>query len=78
MRGRTYRSLQTEGQFSQPNAAVCQHMLTWADDALADCGGQLTELYCGNGNFTIPLARNFDKVGAPLAGASDGANTCTL
>ncbi len=25
-------------------------------------GGDLLELYCGNGNFTIPLAQNFRRV----------------
>jgi tRNA (uracil-5-)-methyltransferase len=25
-------------------------------------GGDLLELYCGNGNFTLPLSRHFEKV----------------
>lgn len=37
-------------------------MLQWAVDATANLGGDLVELYCGNGNFTLPLSKNFDKV----------------
>ena len=56
-----------EGCFSQPNGEVCQHMLSWAQRVCAPPEGterteDLLELYCGNGNFTIPLARNFRKV----------------
>jgi tRNA (uracil-5-)-methyltransferase len=54
--------LQVEGAFSQPNGGVCQHMLNWAVDATKGSSGDLLELYCGNGNFTIPLAQNFKQV----------------
>ena len=60
--GRRYRYRQVEAAFSQPNALVCQHMLAWACDVAAPLGGDLLELYCGNGNFTLPLAQSFDKV----------------
>lgn len=60
--GRRYRYRQMEAAFSQPNAAVCRHMLAWACDVAAPLGGDLLELYCGNGNFTLPLARHFGKV----------------
>ena len=58
---------QVEGEFSQPNGAVCEKMLGWAVDATRPPGGgaptgDLLELYCGNGNFTVPLSRNFRKV----------------
>jgi len=53
---------QVENSFTQPNAAVCQHMLHWALDVTKDCTDDLVELYCGNGNFSLPLARNFDNV----------------
>ena len=56
----TYK--QIESGFTQPNAVVCQKMLQWAVDATANLGGDLVELYCGNGNFTLPLSKNFDKV----------------
>ncbi|GIL59952.1 hypothetical protein Vafri_14608 [Volvox africanus] len=114
--GREYIQKQAEGAFSQPNAAVCQHMLSWALDVTRtkpgaqrrfggeggdgngsmplgaptaapaaaaaaaaalelggngggpDAGeaetteGDMLELYCGNGNFTVPLAQNFRRV----------------
>lgn len=59
---KTFRYQQVETGFTQPNAAVCQSMLNWAQQTSQSCGGDLLELYCGNGNFTLPLAENFDKV----------------
>jgi tRNA (uracil-5-)-methyltransferase len=53
---------QVENSFTQPNAKVCQHMLHWALDVTKNLGGDLVELYCGNGNFSLPLARNFNQV----------------
>ncbi len=60
--GREWLYRQYEGGFSQPNAFVCQKMLDWAIGAAACLGGDLLELYCGNGNFTLPLARCFKRV----------------
>lgn len=58
--------VQLEGEFSQPNGAVCERMLAWAMAATKPAEGaaprDLLELYCGNGNFTIPLSRHFRKV----------------
>ena len=59
--GRAYHYRQYEGSFSQPNAAVCQQMLDWAT-AQAGSDADLLELYCGNGNFTLPLAAHYRKV----------------
>jgi tRNA (uracil-5-)-methyltransferase len=59
--GRAYAYQQIENSFTQPNAAVCEKMLQWACDQ-ATHGGDLLELYCGNGNFTLPLAQKFDRV----------------
>lgn len=50
------------GSFTQPNAAVCRKMLEWACRAAEGLGGDLLELYCGNGNFTLPLSRYFRQV----------------
>jgi tRNA (uracil-5-)-methyltransferase len=58
----TFTQQQPESAFSQPNAAVNQHMLTWAHQHCTAIGGDLLELYCGNGNFTLPLSRCFNKV----------------
>lgn len=53
---------QIESSFTQPNAKVCEHMLSWAVNKSKNFGGDLVELYCGNGNFTLPLAHNFNQV----------------
>lgn len=60
--GHDYIYQQVETGFTQPNAGVCQSMLTWAVENSKGFGGDLLELYCGNGNFTLPLAQNFSKV----------------
>ncbi len=53
---------QVENSFTQPNGGVCVKMLEWAVDVTRNAGGDLVELYCGNGNFTMALADNFDRV----------------
>jgi tRNA (uracil-5-)-methyltransferase len=60
--GKSYRYQQLEGSFTQPNGYVCRDMLEWAAQNSLGFGGDLLELYCGNGNFTLPLSRNFNKV----------------
>ncbi len=63
---RRYRYKQVETGFTQPNAGINQKMLEWAVTVTGKSKqaphGDLLELYCGNGNFTVPLAQNFDKV----------------
>lgn len=53
---------QVENSFTQPNAKVAISMLEWAIDVTKNKSGDLVELYCGNGNFSIALARNFRNV----------------
>ncbi|WP_213662621.1 tRNA (uridine(54)-C5)-methyltransferase TrmA [Stutzerimonas stutzeri] len=60
--GRSFRYRQPEGAFTQPNGVVCQKMLNWAFDALGQRDDDLLELYCGNGNFTLPLATRVRRV----------------
>lgn len=60
--GRTFTYRQPEGAFTQPNGTVCEHMLGWAYEALGVREHDLLELYCGNGNFTLPLATRVRKV----------------
>jgi len=60
--GQTLVYQQVENSFTQPNAAVSVSMLEWAIDCTRESQGDLLELYCGNGNFSIALAKNFDKV----------------
>lgn len=60
--GRTFLYKQIESSFTQPNAKVCQHMLEWACKAAEGSQKDLLELYCGNGNFTLPLSQHFNRV----------------
>lgn len=66
--GRNYTYFQTEGAFSQPNAYVCEKMISWAlksaRPATAELAEQedLLELYCGGGTFTAPFSSIFRKV----------------
>lgn len=60
--GRTLRYQHVEGSFSQPNGEVNRKMLAWARARAAGLGGDLLELYCGNGNFSIALAPLFARV----------------
>jgi tRNA (uracil-5-)-methyltransferase len=53
---------QVENSFTQPNAAMNIQMLEWALEVTKDSSGDLLELYCGNGNFSLALARNFNRV----------------
>ncbi|ACA88960.1 tRNA (uridine(54)-C5)-methyltransferase TrmA [Shewanella woodyi] len=53
---------QIENSFTQPNGKVSVKMLEWAIDVTKNSSGDLLELYCGNGNFSIALAQNFDRV----------------
>ena len=59
---KTYSYQQIEGSFTQPNGRVCEEMLSWAVNNSINSEGDLLELYCGNGNFTLPLAQNFRRV----------------
>ena len=53
---------QVENSFTQPNGGVNEKMLFWSQQATMNVGGDLIELYCGNGNFSIALAQNFNRV----------------
>lgn len=59
--GRMYRYHIIEGGFSQPNRGMNQKMISWVLSHLENCE-DLLELYCGYGNFTIPMAGKFRKV----------------
>ena len=62
VKGRNYIYRQVENSFTQPNAVINCKMLEWAIDCTQGSQGDLLELYCGNGNFSIALAQNFRKV----------------
>jgi tRNA (uracil-5-)-methyltransferase len=59
---KTFIYQQVENSFTQPNAGVNEQMLLWAQQATKNATGDLIELYCGNGNFSIALAENFQRV----------------
>lgn len=60
--GNTYRYRQYEQSFSQPNGRINICMIEWACEHSSAQQGDLLELYCGNGNFTLPLSQHFDHV----------------
>ncbi|XNM52953.1 hypothetical protein ACLK2I_21900 [Escherichia coli] len=55
-----WNTRQVENSFTQPNAAMNIQMLEWALDVTKGSKGDLLELYSGNGNFSLALARNFN------------------
>ena len=57
-----YKFHHIENSFTQPNARVNEQMVTWAMEQFYDASGDLLELYCGAGNFTIPFAKIFNKI----------------
>ncbi|GLT20317.1 tRNA/tmRNA (uracil-C(5))-methyltransferase [Vibrio zhanjiangensis] len=60
--GQSYLYQQVENSFTQPNGKVAEKMLEWAIDCTQNSQGDLLELYCGNGNFSLALAQNFNRV----------------
>ncbi len=62
VQGKTFIYKQVENSFSQPNAHVAEKMLEWALNCTQNSTGDLLELYCGNGNFSLALAQNFRQV----------------
>lgn len=62
VKDRTLTYQQIENSFTQPNAKVAESMLEWALDCTENSQGDLLELYCGNGNFSLALSPNFNRV----------------
>ncbi|MGM0526296.1 MAG: tRNA (uridine(54)-C5)-methyltransferase TrmA [Pseudomonadota bacterium] len=60
--GKSYQSIQTENSFTQPNAGINEKMIEWVTQHAGNTEHDLLELYCGNGNFTLPLADHFRQV----------------
>ena len=58
----TYNFRYIEGGFTQPNTKVNIGMIEWVLNNIKDSNKDLCELYCGGGNFTIPLSSKFRKV----------------
>jgi len=57
-----YKFHHVENSFTQPNPRVNEQMITWSMKNLSNIDGDLLELYCGAGNFTIPFSKKFNKV----------------
>ncbi len=62
IRQRDYYYRQPEQAFTQPNGHVNETMIDWAVQQSTHLGDDLLELYCGIGNFTLPLAEHFNHV----------------
>lgn len=60
--GKEYDYVHIENSFTQPNARVNEQMIEWSLSQSDGIGGDLLELYCGAGNFTIPFASKFERV----------------
>lgn len=57
-----YKFHHIENSFTQPNARVNEQMVAWAMEQFKEAKGDLLELYCGAGNFTIIFAKVFNKI----------------
>ena len=51
-----------EQGFTQPNAAINIKMIEWVSRHIGDSSRDMIELYCGLGNFTLPLSQKFRRV----------------
>jgi len=60
--GKPFIYQQIENSFTQPNAKMAQNMLHWARKMSKDAEGDLIELYCGNGNFSIASSEPYNRV----------------
>jgi tRNA (uracil-5-)-methyltransferase len=62
----SYQMRQIESTFTQPNAGVNEQMVRWACQQAQSIENasntDLLELYCGNGNFSLPLSRFYRNV----------------
>ena len=59
--GKKYLYKIIEGGFSQPNRGINEKMIEWVCSNVKGAK-DLLELYCGHGNFTLPLSSKFEKV----------------
>ena len=60
--GQTFNFNYQENGFTQPNTNVNIKMIEWVLSHIPQTSKDLCELYCGGGNFTIPLSKRFSKV----------------
>lgn len=70
-----------EGGFTQPNTNVNSQMISWVLNNINESPNDLCELYCGGGNFTIPLSTKFKRVLATeisKTSIKSAKNNCSL
>ena len=60
--GTEYVFKHIENSFTQPNAQVNCKMIEWALNVCPRSNQDLLELYCGAGNFSLPMASQFRRV----------------
>ena len=60
--GQAFLYRQPEQCFTQPNGFINQKMMGWLLDQCDKTDTDLLELYCGIGNFTLPLSQRFRNV----------------
>lgn len=60
--GTDYHYKYYEQGFTQPNVVINCKMIEWVSSHISDPDRDLLELYCGLGNFTLPLSRQFRRV----------------
>ena len=60
--GQAFRYRQPEQCFTQPNGFINQKMMGWLLEQCDTTDTDLLELYCGIGNFTLPLSQRFRNV----------------
>lgn len=57
-----YKYKLLDSGFTQPNPKINEKMIEWVLDNIDNTNKELLELYCGLGNFTLPLSKKFSKV----------------
>ena len=60
--GEAFQYRQPEQCFTQPNGGINKKMMGWLLEHTEHREDDLLELYCGIGNFTLPLASRFRRV----------------
>jgi len=59
---KTFSFMQVENSFTQPNAHINIDMIEWVTKLAASPQSDLLELYCGAGNFSVPLSLYYNSV----------------
>jgi len=60
--GKKYHYRLYDTGFTQPNTGVNEKMIAWVKEKIGKNDNDLLELYCGHGNFTLPLSEQFRYV----------------